>query len=59
MARPKLVDALEGYDRSKALSDLTAGVTVGLVALPLALAFAISSGLPPRPVSIPRSSPEG
>src|SRR5687767_9739387 len=48
LGRPKLFLALEHYDRNKALSDLIAGVTVGLVALPLALAFAISSGLPPQ-----------
>src|SRR5688572_13874909 len=47
-ARPKLFAALHGYDHRKALADLIAGVTVGLVALPLALAFAISSGLPPQ-----------
>ncbi len=48
MGRPALVAALRGYDRQKAAADLTAGVTVGLVALPLAMAFAISSGLPPQ-----------
>ena len=47
-AQPALVSALRHYDRRKALADLIAGVTVGLVALPLALAFAISSGLPPQ-----------
>jgi SulP family sulfate permease len=46
--RPKLVTALAAYDRAKAAADLIAGVTVGLVALPLALAFAISSGLSPQ-----------
>ena len=46
--RPKLLAALRGYDRRKAIADLTAGVTVGLVALPLAMAFAISSGLTPQ-----------
>jgi sulfate permease, SulP family len=46
--RPRLWSALLGYDRRKALADATAGVTVGLVALPLALAFAISSGLSPQ-----------
>ncbi|MGB7220314.1 MAG: SulP family inorganic anion transporter [Vicinamibacterales bacterium] len=45
---PKMIPALRDYDRHKALADLTAGVTVGLVALPLAMAFAISSGLPPQ-----------
>jgi sulfate permease, SulP family len=46
--RPKLFAALQQYDRGKAIADLIAGVTVGLVALPLALAFAISSGLTPQ-----------
>ncbi len=45
---PKLLLALSAYDRHKAIADVTAGVTVGLVALPLAMAFAISSGLPPQ-----------
>jgi SulP family sulfate permease len=46
--RPRLLGALRDYDRGKAFADLIAGVTVGLVALPLALAFAISSGLTPQ-----------
>lgn len=45
---PKSVIFLRTYDRQKFLSDLIAGVTVGLVALPLAMAFAISSGLSPQ-----------
>lgn len=45
---PKSVLCLQAYDRHKFLSDLIAGLTVGLVALPLAMAFAISSGLPPQ-----------
>jgi sulfate permease, SulP family len=45
---PKSVILLRNYDRQKFLSDLAAGVTVGLVALPLAMAFAISSGVPPE-----------
>jgi len=45
---PKSVILLRSYDRRQLLSDLAAGVTVGLVALPLALAFAIASGLPPQ-----------
>jgi SulP family sulfate permease len=43
-----MLDALRQYDRRTAIADLAAGVTVGLVALPLALAFAISSGLSPQ-----------
>jgi SulP family sulfate permease len=42
------VAALHTYTRQAALADLEAGVTVGLVALPLAMAFAISSGLNPQ-----------
>ena len=45
---PKSVLCLRGYDRHKFLHDLIAGVTVGLVALPLAMAFAIASGLTPQ-----------
>jgi len=47
-ARPKLLAALASYDRQTAVADIAAGVTVGLVALPLAMAFAISSGLSPQ-----------
>ena len=46
--RPRLLDALSGYGRDKFFADLGAGVTVGIVALPLAMAFAIASGLKPE-----------
>lgn len=46
--RPRVVDALRGYSQSRALADVGAGVTVAVVALPLAMAFAIASGLPPE-----------
>ena len=46
--RPRLVDALRGYDRRRALADIGAGITVGIVALPLAMAFAIAAGLKPE-----------
>jgi sulfate permease, SulP family len=46
--RPRLVDALKGYDRHRFMADLGAGLTVGIVALPLAMAFAIASGLKPE-----------
>ena len=42
------MEALRTYNSRTFLSDLIAGVTVGLVALPLAMAFAISSGLTPQ-----------
>jgi sulfate permease, SulP family len=45
---PKSVLCLRHYNRHKFLLDLVAGVTVGLVALPLAMAFAIASGLTPQ-----------
>jgi SulP family sulfate permease len=46
--RPKLVDALKGYTKRDFLRDLVAGITVGIVALPLAMAFAIASGVKPE-----------
>jgi SulP family sulfate permease len=45
---PKSVLCLRDYNRHKFLLDLIAGVTVGLVALPLAMAFSIASGLTPQ-----------
>src|ERR1700752_5232674 len=45
---PRLVTCLKTYDRRTLVSDVTAGITVGLVALPLAMAFAIASGLSPQ-----------
>ena len=47
MLVPKIVTALEDYSREKFLGDLVAGVIVGVVALPLAIAFAIASGVSP------------
>ena len=46
--RPKLIDALKGYTREQLGTDIGAGLTVGVVALPLAMAFAIASGLKPE-----------
>ncbi|HCY64357.1 MAG TPA: sodium-independent anion transporter [Oxalobacteraceae bacterium] len=46
--RPSLINALQGYDRSRFFRDLMAGLTVGVVALPLAMAFAIASGAKPE-----------
>jgi SulP family sulfate permease len=45
---PKSVLCLRDYSLNKFLRDLLAGITVGLVALPLAMAFAIASGLTPQ-----------
>jgi SulP family sulfate permease len=45
---PKSVLCLRDYSLSKFLHDVVAGITVGLVALPLAMAFAIASGLTPQ-----------
>jgi sulfate permease, SulP family len=45
---PKSVLCLRDYDSNKLLHDLIAGITVGLVALPLAMAFSIASGLSPQ-----------
>lgn len=46
--RPRLVDALKDYNRGRFFVDLGAGLTVGIVALPLAMAFAIASGVKPE-----------
>ncbi len=45
--RPKLLECLPGYTRTDFVHDLLAGVTVGMVALPLAMAFGIASGVTP------------
>jgi SulP family sulfate permease len=45
---PKLLLTLRGYRLQDFWADLIAGLTVGLVALPLAMAFAIASGVPPQ-----------
>ncbi|WP_416546295.1 SulP family inorganic anion transporter [Limnohabitans sp. DCL3] len=46
--RPRLLDSMQGYDRHRWVQDVGAGMTVGVVALPLAMAFAIASGLKPE-----------
>ena len=46
--RPRILDALKGYTRARWFADMGAGITVGIVALPLAMAFAIASGLKPE-----------
>jgi len=46
--RPRLTQDLHNYNRDKFARDLGAGATVGIVALPLAMAFAIASGLKPE-----------
>jgi SulP family sulfate permease len=47
MLKPKLFTTLKGYSKKQFTSDLTAGVIVGIVALPLAIAFGIASGVTP------------
>lgn len=46
--RPKIVETLKNYSGQSLLADLTAGLIVGVVALPLAMALAIASGLKPE-----------
>jgi SulP family sulfate permease len=45
---PKSLSSLRDYTGKKFAADLAAGITVGLVALPLSMAFAIASGAPPQ-----------
>ena len=46
--RPMLIDSLKGYTRQGLTRDLLAGLIVGIVALPMAIAFAIASGVSPE-----------
>jgi SulP family sulfate permease len=46
--KPYLLKSLRTYDRAQFSADLIAGITVGIVALPLAMAFAIASGVVPE-----------
>ena len=46
--QPKLFECLPSYKRDDLLSDVIAGITVGVVALPLAMAFGIASGVTPQ-----------
>lgn len=46
--RPKLFDCLKNYSKRTFASDLMAGIIVGIVALPLAIAFGIASGVSPE-----------
>lgn len=48
MLKPKLITTLKTYNLQSFLHDLSAGVIVGIVALPLAIAFAIASGVGPE-----------
>ncbi|MFI3316296.1 MAG: SulP family inorganic anion transporter [Rikenellaceae bacterium] len=45
---PKLLTSLKGYSREKLIGDITGGIIVSIVALPLAIAFGIASGLSPE-----------
>ncbi|MDE6270152.1 MAG: sulfate permease [Muribaculaceae bacterium] len=45
--RPKLISALKHYSAERLRTDFTAGIVVGIVALPLAIAFGIASGVSP------------
>src|ERR1700684_4433391 len=46
--KPRLLECLPGYSRKAFLADIVAGLTVGLVALPLAMAYGIASGVTPQ-----------
>ena len=48
MLVPKLLTTLRSYDRAQFMADVGAGIIVGIVALPLAIAFAIASGVTPE-----------
>ena len=48
MLKPKLLTTLEHYTKDQFFGDVSAGLIVGIVALPLAIAFAIASGVSPE-----------
>lgn len=48
MLKPKLIDTIQNYSWSHFRHDIVAGIIVGIVALPLAIAFAIASGVSPE-----------
>ena len=48
MYRPKIIHALRGYSAAQFSRDAAAGVIVGIIALPLSIALAISSGVSPE-----------
>jgi SulP family sulfate permease len=48
MFKPKIIDTLKNYSRAQFYKDIIAGIIVGIVALPLAIAFAIASGVSPE-----------
>ena len=46
--KPRIIDSIKGYNKETFMKDLMAGVIVGIVALPLAIAFGIASGVTPE-----------
>lgn len=48
MFKPKIIETLKNYSKQQFLKDLIAGIIVGIVALPLSIAFAIASGVSPE-----------
>ncbi len=53
--KPKLFSTLKNYSKETFTADLMAGIIVGIVALPLAIAFGIASGSLPKKVLSPPS----
>ena len=50
---PKFLASLASYSKEKFTKDLMAGIIVGIVALPLAIAFGIASGVSPEKAGLP------
>jgi SulP family sulfate permease len=48
MLRPVITDSLKNYSRSQFFTDISAGIIVGIVAVPLCIAFAIAAGVSPE-----------
>ena len=56
--KPRLFDTLRSYNKKTFTADLMAGIIVGIVALPLAIAFGIASGVTPEKGIIPPLWPD-
>ena len=53
--KPMLLTSLKSYDRTQFVKDVTAGIIVAIIALPLSIALALASGVGPEPESLPPS----
>ena len=56
--KPMLLTSLKNYNRSQFVKDVTAGIIVAIIALPLSIALALASGVGQKPVFLPPLLPD-